>query len=54
MASFKMYKCSLTIWYMTEAMVMVQNRPAKESAMNAPSSGVKLAVPPKLVRVLAA
>ncbi|KAJ0823366.1 hypothetical protein HanPSC8_Chr16g0742861 [Helianthus annuus] len=39
---------------MMEATVMVQNRPAKESATNAPSNGVKLAVPPKLVSVLAA
>lgn len=35
-------------------MVMVQNRPAKASATKAPSNGVMAAVPPKLVRVLAA
>lgn len=34
--------------------MMVQNRPAKESAMRAPINGVKLAVPPKFVRVLEA
>lgn len=39
---------------MKEAIVMVQKRPAYESAMKAPSNGVKLAVPLKLVRVLAA
>lgn len=39
---------------MMEATVMVQKRPAKESAMKAPSNGVKLPVPLKLVRVLAA
>lgn len=39
---------------MIEATVMVQKRPAKESAMKAPSKGVRLAVPLKLVRVLAA
>lgn len=39
---------------MMEAAVTVQNFPAKESAMKAPSKGVKLAVPLKLVRVLAA
>lgn len=39
---------------MIEAIVMVQNLPAKVSAMKAPSNGVKLAVPPKFVRVLAA
>lgn len=33
---------------------MVQNLPAKESAMRAPMSEVKLDVPPKLVRVLEA
>lgn len=33
---------------------MVQNLPAKASAANAPSNGVKAAVPPKFVRVLAA
>lgn len=37
-----------------EATVIVQKRPAYESAMNAPSNGIKLAVPPKLVSVLAA
>ena len=47
-------KRHLTIWYMTEAMVTVQNFPAKASDTNAPSNGVRLAVPPKLVRVLAA
>jgi hypothetical protein len=40
--------------YMMEATVTVMNFPAKESEMKAPSNGVKLAVPPKLVRVLAA
>jgi hypothetical protein len=39
---------------MMEATVIVQNRPAYESAMKAPISGVVLAVPPRLVRVLAA
>lgn len=39
---------------MMEAMVIVQNFPAKESAIKAPSNGVKLPVPPKLVRVFAA
>lgn len=39
---------------MMEASVIVQNLPAKESAMKAPSKGVRLAVPEKLVRVLAA
>lgn len=39
---------------MMEAMVIVQNRPANESATKAPIKGVKLAVPPKFVRVLAA
>lgn len=34
--------------------MMVQNRPAKESAIKAPINGVKLAVPLKLVRVLEA
>lgn len=33
---------------------MVQNRPTNASEIKAPSKGVKLAVPPKLVRVLAA
>lgn len=33
---------------------MVQNRPAKESAIRAPMSGVKPAVPPKLARVFEA
>lgn len=33
---------------------MVQNLPANESAMRAPISGVKLPVPPKLLRVLEA
>lgn len=37
-----------------EPTMMVQNRPAKESAIKAPIRGVKLAVPPKLVRVLEA
>lgn len=37
-----------------EATVIVQKRPAKASAMKAPSKGVKDAVPPKLVRVFAA
>ncbi|KAK0597022.1 hypothetical protein LWI29_021042 [Acer saccharum] len=37
-----------------EPTVMVQNLPAKESAMRAPMRGVKLAVPLKLVRVLEA
>jgi hypothetical protein len=44
----------LTIWYKMEATVMVQKRPIYASEMKAPSNGVKLAVPPKLVRVLAA
>ena len=39
---------------MIEANVMVQKRPAKESATKAPRRGVRLEVPPKLVRVLAA
>lgn len=39
---------------MIEAIVIVQKRPAYASEMNAPSKGVKLAVPLKLVRVLAA
>lgn len=39
---------------MMEATVIVMNFPAKESEMKAPSNGVKLEVPPKLVRVLAA
>ena len=43
-----------TIWYTMEATVMVQNRPINASEMKAPSKGVKLEVPPKLVRVLAA
>lgn len=34
--------------------MMVQKRPAKESAMKAPMRGVKLEVPEKLVRVLEA
>ena len=33
---------------------MVQKRPAKESAIEAPTRGVRLEVPAKLVRVLAA
>lgn len=33
---------------------MVQNLPAKESAMRAPMRGVKPEVPPKLVRMLEA
>lgn len=37
-----------------EATAMVQNRPTKASARKAPSSGVKLAVPLKFVKVLAA
>lgn len=32
--------------------MMVQKRPANESAMKAPMRGVKLEAPPKLVRVL--
>lgn len=39
---------------MTEPMMMVQNRPRKESATKAPTRGVKLDVPPKFVRVLEA
>lgn len=39
---------------MREPMVTVQNFPANASDTNAPSNGVRLAVPPKLVRVLAA
>lgn len=37
-----------------EATVIVQNRPAYASEMKAPSNGVKLAVPLKLVMVFAA
>lgn len=37
-----------------EATAIVQKRPAYASQMKAPMRGVKLAVPPKLVRVLAA
>lgn len=37
-----------------EPMMMVQYRPATASASKAPSNGVKLAVPPKLLRVLEA
>ena len=37
-----------------EETMMVQKRPAKESAMRAPIRGVKPAVPPKLVSVLEA
>ena len=37
-----------------EATMIVQNRPAKESAIRAPIRGVKLEVPPKFVRVLEA
>jgi hypothetical protein len=44
----------LTIWYVMEATVTVQKGPAYESATKAPSNGVKLAVPLKLVTVLAA
>lgn len=39
---------------MMEAMVMVQNRPTNASARKAPRRGVRLAVPPKFVRVFAA
>lgn len=39
---------------MMEAKVMVQKRPAKESATKAPMRGVRLEVPAKFVRVLAA
>lgn len=39
---------------MREPTMMVQNRPAKESAMRAPINGVKLPRPPKLVMVLEA
>lgn len=39
---------------MMEAMVMVQKRPAKESAMRAPIREVKLEVAAKLVRMLEA
>lgn len=39
---------------MREAIVMVQKWPAKDSEMRAPMRGVKLAVPPKIVSVLAA
>ncbi|CAI9087780.1 OLC1v1021949C1 [Oldenlandia corymbosa var. corymbosa] len=39
---------------MIVAIVRVQNLPANESAMKAPNNGVRLAVPEKLVRVLAA
>lgn len=39
---------------MTEPKAMVKNRPANESAIKAPKSGVKLEVPAKLVRVLEA
>lgn len=45
---------NLTIWYVMEATVIVQKGPAYESATKAPSKGVKLAVPLKLVTVLAA
>lgn len=34
--------------------MIVQKRPAKESAIRAPMRGVKLEVPPKLVRMLEA
>ena len=37
-----------------EPKVMVQNRPANESAIRAPMMVVRLEVPPKLVRVLEA
>ena len=50
----KLRGVAFTIWYIMEATVIVQNRPAYASAMKAPSNGVKLEVPPKLVRVLAA
>jgi hypothetical protein len=43
-----------TIWYVMEAAVIVQKGPAYESAMKAPSNGIKLAVPLKVVTVLAA
>lgn len=36
---------------MIDPTMIVQNRPAKESAIRAPTSGMKLEVPPKLVRV---
>lgn len=39
---------------MMEAIVMVQKRPAKESAMRAPIREVKLEVAAKLVRMLEA
>lgn len=39
---------------MIEATVIVQNLPAKVSAIKAPINGVKLAVPPKFVSVFAA
>jgi len=39
---------------MREATVMVQKRPAKESAIMAPMRGVKLDVPPKFVKVFEA
>ena len=45
---------NLTSRYITVAKVIVQNFPAYESAMKAPSNGVKLEVPLKLVTVLAA
>jgi hypothetical protein len=41
-------------WYMTEPDVMVQKRPAQESATRPPMSGVRLAVPLKLVMMLEA
>ena len=37
---------------MIEPAAIVQKRPAKESAIKAPTKGVKLAVPPKFVNVL--
>jgi len=39
---------------MTEPTVMVQNRPAKESAIRAPMMGVRAEVPLKLLSVLVA
>lgn len=39
---------------MTKPVVMVQNLPAKESAMTAPMIGVRLPVPEKLVSVVEA
>lgn len=52
MVMFWRFFSFFTSSYITEPTVIVQNRPAKESAIRAPMRGVKPAVPPKLVRVL--